>query len=1037
MSSVIKKISALLLVLSVQTVPGVYAQSGVDYGAELSELENLIERCTEKGIPVDYEKVNYNVISRFNEYINTDIRSGVDESIVSYNISCLDSLYNEAKSNLEAYLSGRKVPLSVPEKDMQNITASGSVLKDGERPVFSLGFGHAEDVRKDIKLLGDIGTDNIQIEVGPRKLGMGVYGFDTTYYSDGNVEICSEAAKSGVYGLKVDTYTKKALNTAIWISQMVPCEPSAVYTVSYDARYVSGTGDGYGFWVGVNDSTRNFIDETTDEWQHNEFTYKAPAGKNEMKLQITGQDLNTVYVDNICIKDENGNVVDVINSGFENNDMSYAYSIRYVFDALEKAEENNMAVSLNLSPHYFPENLPEKVYDNDSGGFIKYNIDEPEAWSVIENYINNLMPLLKGYPALQNICLSNEPDYDTRNFHDFYNPKFREFLKTKHGNVSALNIAYGSSYEDFEQITMPSNGKLQTPLGYDWIEFNDSVFTAWHKKMADLVHKHMPEIPVHSKMQNYFYVKDSHTNLARGKDVEMFDTFSDYAGNDALDYLEDKNRYYQTMFLYDYQMSVTDKPVYNSEDHIISDKNPDFSENQRKHWRNNLWMGAVHGRSMSTIWAWQRTEDLNSTTYFSAAFRPDCVSETGRTSLDLVRLSDEVTELQQNNNDVAIFYSKPSRLYNYPTYCAGLLETYKALIEIGIRPGVISDKSINQLSDYETVVIPKAANCHPETLDAVNEFIKGGGKVIYQGNVFSKNQYNQPLDNAYIKENGVEYTSAGKTEITDTSVICRELSEALKDYMRVTLVDEDTGEAPTDIDFSYSIENGRLLANITNLVYDSVKNISVYLDGRKLSGMTDLISGESGIDIISADEYTPVLISYIIQKPVINNFSVDKSDGVISWEYVPGSYWGADIYKVSGKGELDFYERCENDYYTLPEYGSWYIKAVYGDENGSLISVFENSPFDVNVRNVRKFGGNLYADIEIKNICGQYARAEIRHQIYDSDGNFYGRTSNTISLQAGGKTDIQLSVPTGDNFGKAVLYVLDTHGNVYYEEKEG
>lgn len=1019
-----RKISVILAVcLALGNSAAVTAADSVDYSGKLSILENLITQCTEKGISVDYEKVNYNVIERFNSYINTDIKNGVNENIISYNISCLDELYTEAKSNLEAYLSGDKIPYDIEKC----IDSSG----------FSIGFGHAEDVMRDVQFLSDIAADNIQIEIGPRKLGMGVYGFDTAYHADGNVTICEEAAKSGAYGLKVDTYTKKSTNTAIWISQMLPCEPASVYTVSYDAKYVSGTGQGYGFWVGIGD-TRSFIDETTDEWQKKEFTYTTGESATEMKLQIVGQDLNSVYVDNICIKDENGETVNIVNSDFENNDMSYAYSIGYVFDTLKKAEENNVAVSLNLSPHYFPKNLSEKVYDTDSPWFIGYNIDEPEAWTIIENYLENLMPLLKGYPALHNICLSNEPDYDTRNFPDFYNPVFCEFLSEKHGNIANLNSAYGlttNGYSDFSEIVMPSNGELQTPLGYDWIEFNDKVFTDWHKKMADIVHKHLPDIPVHAKMQNYFYVKDAATNLARGKDVEMFDMFSDYAGNDALDYLEDTNRYYQTMFLYDYQSSVTGKPVYNSEDHIISDKNPDFSENQRKHWRNNLWMGAIHGRSMSTIWAWQRTSNVDSATYFSAAFRPDCVAETGRTSLDLARLSKEVTEIQQNNNDVAIFYSKPSRLYNYPTYCAGLLETYKALIEIGIRPGVISDKSIDKLSGYKALVIPKAVNCHPETLTAVNEFIKCGGKVIYQGNVFSKNYYNQALDNTYIKENGVSYTSAGKAEITDTSVICGELSEALGDYIRVTLVDEATGKAPTDIDFSYSIENGRLLVNIVNLVYDTTKNISVYLDGKKISGMTDLISGTSGIGTVVAEEYTPQLLSYMIQYPVINNFSVNKDEGIISWEYIPGSYWGADIYKVSETGILEKTDTVETDYYEYPEYGSWFIEAVHGKEKGKFVSVFGSMPFKLNVSKVKSVPDSISAVVSAENISGNYAAAEIEIKAFNSEGKVIGKSVNKLSLKSGKRTDINVSVMTWEKADKIVMSVWDTDKNNLYEER--
>ena len=68
-------------------------------------------------------------------------------------------------------------------------------------------------------------------------------------------------------------------------------------------------------------------------------------------------------------------------------------------------------------------------------------------------------------------------------------------------------------------------------------------------------------------MMGYFATGAEDANrkkLMQGTDLDYFDTFSDYAGNDTWDFMSDINLYYNTMFLYDYQRSVTKKPVYNS-----------------------------------------------------------------------------------------------------------------------------------------------------------------------------------------------------------------------------------------------------------------------------------------------------------------------------------------------------------------------------------------------------------------------------------------------------------------------------------------
>lgn len=61
------------------------------------------------------------------------------------------------------------------------------------------------------------------------------------------------------------------------------------------------------------------------------------------------------------------------------------------------------------------------------------------------------------------------------------------------------------------------------------------------------------------------------------------------------------------MLFYDYQTSIKEAPIYNSEDHIIPDGEAMiFNDAELQHCLANLWQGAVHGKCGSVIWLWER-----------------------------------------------------------------------------------------------------------------------------------------------------------------------------------------------------------------------------------------------------------------------------------------------------------------------------------------------------------------------------------------------------------------------------------------------
>ena len=1007
----------------------VQAVASIDYSGKLAELNMLLEECEEKGIPTDYEIINYATIERFEKYINDDINN--NHSAVEFNRRKIEELYIEAKENLEGYLSGTKRPHKIERADINNVYNEKSVLKDGKEPVFSIGFGHFAQARADVRNFNNYGTNNIQMEIGPRYFTKSIDSWieKNIGETDASINIYSTLKHSGNNAVKFVNNSEYSAQKTMRFYQTVECKPNTTYSFGCYSRgnlmnnlYISANGT----------SNRVQIKNTTNSWEEKSVKYTTTETQGMLEVGIISEGTALVFLDDFFLYelDKDSNIVGenlLSNYGFENNEYNYTGSIKYITDTLKTAENNNVGVSLLLSPHYIPGNLPENVYCNDGGIFIRYNIDAEETRQVIEDFLNTLMPLLDGYPALQNICISNEPVYKATNFYDYYNPLFRKYVEKIHLNIDNLNKAYGTNYKDFTEVNMPKSA-MRRPIDYDYIEFNDEIFTDWHKWMSGIIKNHLPDVPIHSKMKGYF-TSEKETGiefLLRGTDLEKFAEFSDYAGNDTWDYMGELSRYYTSMFLYDYQMSVTEKPVYNSEDHIIADRDNIFNDNQRKHWRNNLWMGTAHGRSMTTIWTWERDYNQSSDFYNSVLFRPDIVAETGKTALDLTRLNNEMSRIQQSMPYVAILYSKPSRLYN-ADYSKSLFDAYKALLGIGQRPGVISDRSIEKLDKYKVLVISNATNCSKNTLNKIEAFIKNGGKVIYTGEVLSKDEYNNAIDNSYILANSINYSSSD-------SDIKNVFSNFLKSLgmQRVMVLDNTTGEIPENLDWQYDLNEDSLLVNLTNLEYDSTKNISVYLDGNKISGMHELTSGLKIPDTILLEGYTPKLLKYSFTPPILSeiaNISYDKETEKVTWTHRGENYSYDSVYRLKENGNLEFIRYCTDENFSCTDSGTFIVKSVdeSGNESrGKVITVSKSTLFTINVDNIC-FGNNyVNGELGIKNNSKNYATGLAVIKAIGENGEILCCSTQKITMKKNTHDLIKFGMSALGKVSKIEIVILDS-----------
>jgi len=440
----------------------------------------------------------------------------------------------------------------------------------------------------------------------------------------------------------------------------------------------------------------------------------------------------------------------------------------------------------------------------------------------------------------------------------FYNVSF--YAKILPNTIENLNAAHGSSYKSFDAISIPNGNTDAQPkasaLSYEYTLFNEEVFANWHKMMADIIKPY--GIPVHSKMQDYLFTFDDYSirKLRAGTDAELFAEFCDIAGNDACIYNSEYGEGSQisTMMWYDFLASVTDKPVYNSEDHVIEDDNQDYSDKQAQNVRYSLLSGAVHGRSGSSLWTWQ--EDYSATGLFADV--PYSMYLTSKTMLDMARLNNELNALRTAENDVAIFYSKASRqmtisrwISTYSEYEEALKDCYSAVTPLGVKTGFVTERHPEKVNKYKAVILPEVRYIPEGAVKTIADYMRAGGKaVIYGSNTLGYTEYGiskSTDDRQYIKDNAI-YVSSQTVNNYATALGTAGLD--------VVSVKDSSGSVVTGVDVKATEYKGDNLIFITNL---DESNKTVYLDDT--TKMVNLLTGDESEGELTLVPYEPVILS--------------------------------------------------------------------------------------------------------------------------------------------------------------------------------
>jgi len=404
---------------------------------------------------------------------------------------------------------------------------------------------------------------------------------------------------------------------------------------------------------------------------------------------------------------------------------------------LDRAQAAGIKLSFLYALHYFP----QWAIDQDAtvgqcrDGFIQHCLEHPTARRLMENSLREIVTAIRGHPALHSLCLANEPMYNGRCAESLR--QFRAWLPSQYADVAELNAAYGKEFASFDDVPLPAIDGTPAER-YDWMRFNQERFAGFFEWLAGIVRGIAPDLPLHVKIMATAFMRDF--TIQHGIDPERFCLLSDLNGCDGWCYPgEGLTQGWETQTLfYDLLRSFCpEKPIYNSENHLIID---DYGLRvPPQHIRTALWQGAIHGQGASAYWVWAR--DLTGSCGKSLTIRPACLNAAGRTALDLNRLAPAVAALSRHQPRVGFLYSIHA-VANSPDHLNWLSRHYARTLCFGLPQGFVTDRMLaeGQGGNFELIVVAGARCGKIETWQRLEDYARQGGALLIVGEAFVRDE---------------------------------------------------------------------------------------------------------------------------------------------------------------------------------------------------------------------------------------------------------------------------------------------------------
>lgn len=854
--------------------------------AEYAELVPLMEECKKKGMNLDYDEINYNILNYFVGYMEENLEKG-DTIRVAHQDKVLTELYEKTKANLTAYLDGTAMPLSAPTYVTSDISLVGkhfeaTVDKDGileQQPVFFVGTGHWAPSLKDIPILSKFGFNAIQPELGGRWGFMNKAAAVRGWAANANgyeavPESVDKEKYSGERALKISA-TGARIDRKYWdLTQTIEVKPNTTYEYGLCAK-----GDNVNYaWFTVDptwSAANKRILTGTYDWTEHNYEYTTGANQTSLTFYITVEDsAAAVYIDEAFIREKGSNKNLLYNGDFEKPTYTYwdmdERTIEKFVSNFDLMEKYNLSGWYSAAAHYIP---PE--YLNDNPGLGQSNeypgivLEHPKSKEYYEQFYRTIMPRLANKPAFDGVILMNEPHYYT-NRTSYYLPLFQEAMKNKYGEIEKLNANWGTDYTDFDDVSMPVNMN-PTPQVRDYLAFNDEAIPNWNRYVSGIIKEYDTNVLIQTKMMQTLG-KSSIGRLDGSNNWETIAPTLDVNSCDGWAYYQSPTLDIrgQNLF-YDYQTSIKEAPICNTEDHIIQDgETMIYNDAELAHAVATMWQGAVHGKGCSVVWFWDREERSESGQYLHNPLlteRPDLTAALGKMTLDLNRLAKEIVSITDSPANVGMLYTGINNLY-VDGYMNTMYQTYCKLGENGQKTQFVVESDIDKINNVKACVIPHVVTVTDNTFEAIKNYVDKGGKLIVLGkDSLTKDEYGHErsaddvgalMTKAEVIDIKVVGTSLDSESVTKIGNTINNLVKT-EGYSDISIIDKATGKPLEGCEYLYAKYNGKYVINLCTY-RDDDREIEIYVNGKKAERFIDMISTKTYIQSAQAESYTPMLL---------------------------------------------------------------------------------------------------------------------------------------------------------------------------------
>ncbi|WP_010180509.1 T9SS type A sorting domain-containing protein, partial [Aquimarina agarilytica] len=509
--------------------------------------------------------------------------------------------------------------------------------------------------------------------------------------------------------------------------------------------------------------------------------------------------------------------------------------------------------------------------------FVAFDIDHPQSRPLFSALLNEVVPKLKGKNMSKlGYMLSNEPHWNTSgtwdivDFTTYTRAKFATWLEAKHQSIANLNTLWGTSHASFQSASNDSDlqpsrtnkrGVLEslrgTPKWYDFMRFNQVRVNNWFTYLHDEIQGIDAAAKTHIKLIPFQWTDN---DRGSGLDFEYLIGLCEVIGHDA--HMDGSRRFgnrpWQNKYMFDWLPLTMShdffhsiKPNatnYNSETHILY--NVRFREAflRTSYVRASHWLATLHGMDMSLNWVWARQEDGSLSPNFGVATtvgqQPRTLFELHSTILDLNSYANEISELQEIQNPIRIFYSETSAI-NKDNHMSQLSDLYESLYFEGYRLGFVTENILNtqSLADFNYVVVKDVEFVKESEIDALQNYLNNGGVVFLDTVSLKKDEYGK---------NHTKTLSAGTGMILPlgsnpkSSILNKLSADGIKSAIEVAEVNEDSNVLKAVAHKSVFTNSGK---NIISLVNTGKTNATITLSmtGLPSSGFTifNLLKGES------------------------------------------------------------------------------------------------------------------------------------------------------------------------------------------------